>query len=103
MIADIGLRNDIEALEKSIAEMESGLAQTEAEYEITKSAYNAAAPAVEAEQVESDETTIINFNSDSTMTAEDYIRALRNAGTEVTEVMIAAIEEQFGTGLRTGY
>lgn len=62
-----------------------------------------ASPAVEAEQAESDAITIINFNSDSTMTAEDYIRALRNAGTEVTEVMIAAIEEQFGTGLRTGY
>lgn len=62
-----------------------------------------ASPAVEAEQAESDAITIINFNSDSTMTAEDYIRALRNTGTEVTEVMIAAIEEQFGTGLRTGY
>lgn len=62
-----------------------------------------ASPAVEAEQAESDAITIINFNSDSTMTAEDYIRALRNAGTEVTEAMIAAIEEQFGTGLRTGY
>ena len=62
-----------------------------------------ASPAVEAEQAESDAITIINFNSDSTMTAEDYIRALRNTGTEVTEAMIAAFEEQFGTGLRTGY
>ena len=103
MIDEIALNNDIEALEASKDEMEAAKAQADADYADAKAQYNAAAPALEAEQAESDAITIINFNSDSTMTAEDYIRALRNAGTEVTEVMIAAIEEQFGTGLRTGY
>ena len=93
-------------LEDKLAEVRAAMASGSWEYSsLLNEANNAAAPAVEAEQAESNssETTIINFNSDSTMTAEDYIRALRNAGTEVTEVMIAAIEEQFGTGLRTGY
>ena len=103
MIDEIALNNDIEALEASKDEMEAAKAQADADYADAKAQYNAAAPALEAEQAESNATTIINFNSDSTMTAEDYIRALRNAGTEVTEAMIAAIEEQFGTGLRTGY
>ena len=103
MIDEIALKNDIEALEFSKDEMEAAKAQADADYADAKAQYNAAAPALEAEQAESDAITIINFNSDSTMTAEDYIRALRNAGTEVTEAMIAAIEEQFGTGLRTGY
>lgn len=103
MIDEIALNNDIEALEASKDEMEAAKAQADADYADAKAQYNAAAPALEAEQAESDAITIINFNSDSTMTAEDYIRALRNAGTEVTEAMIAAIEEQFGTGLRTGY
>ena len=103
MIDEIALNNDIEALEASKDEMEAAKAQADADYADAKAQYNAAAPALEAEQAESDAITIINFNSDSTMTAEDYIRALRNAGTEVTEVLIAALEEQFGTGLRTGY
>lgn len=95
---------EIYNLKKWLAELRAKMAQTMHEYDYTMAEMGGAAtPAVEAEQAESDAITIINFNSDSTMTAEDYIRALRNAGTEVTEAMIAAIEEQFGTGLRTGY
>ena len=95
---------EIYNLKKWLAELRAKMAQTMHEYDYTMAEMGGAAtPAVEAEQAESDAITIINFNSDSTMTAEDYIRALRNAGTEVTEAMIATIEEQFGTGLRTGY
>lgn len=94
------------ALEESLAELKTAQVQNWQTYSsLLNEANDAASPALEAEQVTNNSSgdTIINFNSDSTMTAEDYIRALRNAGTEVTEEMIAVIEERFGTGLRTGY
>ena len=93
-------------LEDQLAEIRAAMASGSWEYSsLMNEANNAAAPAVEAEQVTNNSSgdTIINFNSDSTMTAEDYIRALKNAGQEVTDEMIAVIEERFGNGLRTGY
>ena len=92
-------------LEDQLAGIRAAMASGSWEYSsLMNEANNAAAPALEAEQVTNNSgDTIINFNSDSTMTAEDYIRALKNAGQEVTDEMIAVIEERFGTGLRTEY
>lgn len=92
-------------LEDQLAGIRAAMASGSWEYSsLMNEANNAAAPALEAEQVTNNSgDTIINFNSDSIMTAEDYIRALKNAGQEVTDEMIAVIEERFGTGLRTEY
>lgn len=92
-------------LEDQLAGIRAAMASGSWEYSsLMNEANNAASPALEAEQVTNNSgDTIINFNSDSTMTAEDYIRALKNAGQEVTDEMIAVIEERFGTGLRTEY
>ena len=94
-------------LEDKLAEVRAAFASGSWEYSsLMTEANNAAAPEVlEAEEVTNNSSgdTIINFNSDSSMTAEDYIRLLKNAGQEVTDEMIAVIEERFGASGRTGY
>ena len=93
-------------IEEKLAEVRAAFASGSWEYTAVMNEANAAAtPAVEAETVNNNNSgdTIINFGMDSTMTAEDYIRLLKEAGTVVTEEMIAAIEERLGTSGRTAY
>lgn len=94
------------ALEDKLAETRAAFASGSWEYTAVMNEANAAAtPAVEAETVTNNSSgdTNIYFGSDSTMTADDYIRLLKEAGTEVTEEMIAVIEERFGAGGRMAY
>jgi hypothetical protein len=93
-------------LEEKLAEVRAAFASGSWEYTAVMNEANAAAtPAVEAETVTNNNSgdTNIYFGTDSSMTAEDYIRLLKEAGTVVTEEMITAIEERFGANGRTAY
>lgn len=97
-------RQNLAAAESAVKEAQAAFAQNIWGRQNIAQEY-AASPAVEAESVtnNSSRDTNIYFGSDSTMTADDYIRLLKEAGTEVTEEMITVIEERFGTSGRMAY